>query len=157
MLVLPPQQSAAAGGQYAIADHAHFTASQAKDWSLTMPTYEYACPKCGIVEAFQSIKEDALTKCPQCKKAKVQRMVSMGGGVIFKGSGFWETDYNRSSDYQSKSKTESGGTAKTDAPATTPASTTPATTPAPATTKTSTDVAPQPKAQSKPAALKPKS
>lgn len=73
-----------------------------------MPTYEYACPKCGIVEAFQSIKEDALTKCPQCKKAKVQRMVSLGGGVIFKGSGFWETDYNRSSDYQSKSKSENG-------------------------------------------------
>jgi putative FmdB family regulatory protein len=72
-----------------------------------MPTYEYACPKCGIVEAFQSIKEKALTKCPQCKKAKVIRMISGGGGVIFKGSGFWETDYNRSSDYQSKTKSES--------------------------------------------------
>ncbi len=75
-----------------------------------MPTYEYACPKCGIVEAFQSIKEKAYTKCPQCKKAKVHRMISGGGGVIFKGSGFWETDYNRSSDYQSKAKNE-GGTA----------------------------------------------
>ncbi len=71
-----------------------------------MPTYEYACPKCGIVEAFQSIKEPALTKCPTCKKAKVQRMVSLGGGVIFKGSGFWETDYNRSTDYQAKHKAE---------------------------------------------------
>ena len=71
-----------------------------------MPTYEYACPKCGIVEVFQSIKEAALTKCPTCKKAKVQRMVSLGGGVIFKGSGFWETDYNRSSDYQTKSKAD---------------------------------------------------
>lgn len=71
-----------------------------------MPTYDYACPTCGIVEVFQSIKEDALKKCPRCKKAKVQRMVSAGGGVIFKGSGFWETDYNRSGDYRAKSKTE---------------------------------------------------
>ena len=84
-----------------------------------MPTYDYACPKCGIVEVFQSIKEDALKKCPRCKKAKVQRMVSAGGGVIFKGSGFWETDYNRSSDYQAKSKSEqeakAGGGKKDDA------------------------------------------
>jgi putative FmdB family regulatory protein len=79
-----------------------------------MPTYEYACPKCGIVEAFQSIKEDALTTCPQCKKAKVHRMISTGGGVIFKGSGFWETDYNRSSDYASKTKAEKTGSEKTD-------------------------------------------
>ena len=71
-----------------------------------MPTYEYACPKCGIVEAFQSIKEPALTKCPTCKKAKVQRMISGGGGVIFKGSGFWETDYNRSGDYAKKQKAD---------------------------------------------------
>ncbi len=69
-----------------------------------MPTYEYACPSCGIVEVFQSIKEDALTKCPKCKKRKVTRMVSTGGGIIFKGSGFWETDYNRSKDYSKKSK-----------------------------------------------------
>src|SRR5688572_1068256 len=71
-----------------------------------MPTYEYACPTCGIVEAFQSIKEPALTKCPSCKKAKVQRMVSSGAGVIFKGSGFWETDYNRGGDYAKKQKAD---------------------------------------------------
>ena len=88
-----------------------------------MPTYEYACPKCGIVEVFQSIKEAALTKCPTCKKAKVQRMVSLGGGVIFKGSGFWETDYNRSSDYQTKCKADSAAPAptSTDKPASAPA------------------------------------
>ncbi|MBA3708451.1 MAG: zinc ribbon domain-containing protein [Planctomycetes bacterium] len=73
-----------------------------------MPTYEYACPTCGIVEVFQSIKEAPLKKCPQCKKQKVTRIVSGGSGVIFKGSGFWETDYNRSSDYQKKTKDESG-------------------------------------------------
>lgn len=71
-----------------------------------MPTYEYACPTCGIVEAFQSIKEPALTKCPSCKRAKVQRMVSTGAGVIFKGSGFWETDYNRGGDYAKKQKAD---------------------------------------------------
>ncbi len=70
----------------------------------TMPTYEYACPNCGIVEVFQSIKEKALTRCPQCKKRKVARMLSGGAGIIFKGSGFWETDYNRSDDYKKKSK-----------------------------------------------------
>lgn len=80
-----------------------------------MPTYEYACPTCGIVEAFQSIKEPALTKCPTCKKAKVQRMVSLGGGVIFKGSGFWETDYNRSGDYAKKQKADVAPDASTSA------------------------------------------
>lgn len=60
-----------------------------------MPTYEYACSACGIVEAFQSMREDPLTICPTCKKRKVHRIVSLGSGVIFKGSGFWETDYNR--------------------------------------------------------------
>ena len=80
-----------------------------------MPTYEYACPRCGIVEAFQSIKEPALTKCPTCKKAKVQRMVSLGGGVIFKGSGFWETDYNRSGDYAKKQKADVAPDASTSA------------------------------------------
>ncbi len=78
-----------------------------------MPTYEYACPKCGLVEAFQSIKEDALTKCPVCKKQKVTRMVSLGGGVIFKGSGFWETDYNRSKEYSDKTKGENAKPATT--------------------------------------------
>lgn len=73
-----------------------------------MPTYEYACPKCGIVECFQSIKDPALTKCPQCKKAKVTRLLSTGGGVIFKGSGFWETDYHRSADYKKRESAESG-------------------------------------------------
>jgi|GEM_PF-3049565 len=70
-----------------------------------MPTYEYACPKCGIVEHFQSIKAEALTICPQCQKAKVTRMFSGGGAVLFKGDGFWETDY-RSEAYRSQAKKE---------------------------------------------------
>lgn len=73
-----------------------------------MPTYEYACPTCGIVEQFQSIKDAPLKKCPQCRIAKVTRLFSGGGGVIFKGSGFWETDYNRSADYSTRAGAESG-------------------------------------------------
>lgn len=68
-----------------------------------MPTYEYSCDRCGLMEVFQSIKESALTVCPTCGGKKIQRMISSGGGVIFKGGGFWETDYNRSADYKKKS------------------------------------------------------
>lgn len=72
-----------------------------------MPTYEYACDRCGIVEVFQSIKAAPLTKCPQCRTGAVSRLISGGSGVVFTGSGFWETDYNRSSDYSAKKKQES--------------------------------------------------
>ena len=86
-----------------------------------MPTYEYACDRCGIVEVFQSIKAAALTKCPQCKTGGVFCLISGGNGVMFIGTGFWETDYNRSKDYASKQKSESScaaaPTAKADAPA----------------------------------------
>lgn len=116
-----------------------------------MPTYEYACPTCGIVEAFQSIKEPALTKCPTCKKAKVQRMISGGGGVIFKGSGFWETDYNRSGDYAKKQKADVGPDANKSAgkdskPTDKPISTSPAGGAGAA----AGDVSPKAKAQAKP-------
>lgn len=114
-----------------------------------MPTYEYACPTCGIVEAFQSIKEPALTKCPSCKKAKVQRMISSGGGVIFKGSGFWETDYNRSGDYAKKQKADVAPAAATTKPTDKPLTTSPA---GGAGATASADVAPKAKAQLKPQA-----
>ena len=56
-----------------------------------MPTYEYACTKCGHqFEAFQSFSEDALTQCPECK-GEVQKAYS-NVGVVFKGSGFYKTD-----------------------------------------------------------------
>lgn len=58
-----------------------------------MPTYEYECQGCGRrVEYFQSIKEDPRTECPRCK-GLLKRMVSRGTGLIFKGSGFYVTDY----------------------------------------------------------------
>lgn len=59
-----------------------------------MPTYEYVCPKCGHeFEAFQSMKDEPLTKCPKCKKSGVKRLVGGGAGLIFKGTGFYITDY----------------------------------------------------------------
>ena len=58
-----------------------------------MPTYEYRCEKCGHeFEAFQSMTEDPLKECPQCG-GKVKRLISPGAGLIFKGSGFYITDY----------------------------------------------------------------
>lgn len=72
-----------------------------------MPTYEYECARCGEMDIFQSITEDALERCPVCKSRRFSRRISGGGGVIFRGSGFWETDYNRSADYQQKAKGES--------------------------------------------------
>lgn len=62
-----------------------------------MPTYEYSCLKCGKnFEVFQSMKDTALKECTCGKKGKVRRNISGGAGLIFKGSGFYETDYKRS-------------------------------------------------------------
>ncbi len=57
-----------------------------------MPTYEYKCPKCGKFDVFQKISDKAIESCPRCGE-KVQRVISGGTGVIFKGSGFYTTDY----------------------------------------------------------------
>ena len=74
-----------------------------------MPTYEYACDACGYqFETFQSITARALRKCPQCGKLKLSRLIGTGAGIIFKGSGFYETDY-RSEGYKEAKKKESGG------------------------------------------------
>src|SRR5438128_2422255 len=74
-----------------------------------MPTYEYKCDACGEkFEKFQSIKADAIRKCPFCGKNKVQRLISTGAGLIFKGSGFYITDY-RSESYKEAAKAESPG------------------------------------------------
>lgn len=59
-----------------------------------MPTYEYACQKCGHqFEQFQSMRDEPLKKCPRCKKAGLKRLVGGGAGLIFKGTGFYITDY----------------------------------------------------------------
>jgi putative FmdB family regulatory protein len=81
-----------------------------------MPTYDYECSACKHKwEEFQSIKAEPTKKCPECKKAKAKRLIGTGAGVIFKGSGFYQTDY-RSSSYQKaadadkSSQSESSGT-----------------------------------------------
>ena len=72
-----------------------------------MPTYEYRCEACGHdFEAFQSIKAEPIKKCPECGKKKVKRLMGIGAGVIFKGSGFYETDY-RSESYKKAAKADS--------------------------------------------------
>lgn len=56
-----------------------------------MPTYDYLCPNCGVFDHFQSMTEPALQTCPTCSQP-VQRLISGGTGIIFKGSGFFNTD-----------------------------------------------------------------
>jgi len=71
-----------------------------------MPTYEYQCKKCNYVfEKFQSIKDEPLKRCPRCKGA-VKRLIGTGAGIIFKGSGFYETDYKKKSSVKPAEKKE---------------------------------------------------
>ncbi len=58
-----------------------------------MPTYDYRCDDCqSIFEQVQSIHDAALTQCPHCKGPHIKRLIGAGGGIIFKGSGFYVTD-----------------------------------------------------------------
>ena len=96
-----------------------------------MPTYDYECQKCGTrFEVFQSMNDAKLTDCRESAcDGELKRLLGTGGGILFKGSGFYQTDY-RSSSYQAAAKADGGGgsTAKADAPA----ASSPAATPAPA-------------------------
>jgi putative FmdB family regulatory protein len=74
-----------------------------------MPTYDYVCEACGHkFEAFQSIKAEPIKICPACEKNTVRRLIGMGGGIIFKGSGFYCTDY-RDSSYKAAAKSDKSG------------------------------------------------
>ena len=76
-----------------------------------MPTYEYICEGCGCeFERFQSIMEKPLRTCPECGKRKAKRLIGRGSGIIFKGSGFYQTDY-RSESYKKAAESETAGTA----------------------------------------------
>lgn len=71
-----------------------------------MPTYDYRCDACGHeMELFQSITAKPAKKCPDCGRNKLKRLIGTGAGVIFKGSGFYETDY-RSESYKKAEKAE---------------------------------------------------
>lgn len=83
-----------------------------------MPTYDYRCGKCSHEwELFQSIKASPVKKCPACGKAGAKRVIGAGAGIIFRGSGFYQTDY-RSEGYKkaaaAESKASAGGESKSD-------------------------------------------
>ncbi len=79
-----------------------------------MPTYDYVCQACHHeMEAFQSMTAKPLRKCPECGRQKLKRLIGTGAGVIFKGSGFYETDY-RSESYKKGEKAEADSTKKSD-------------------------------------------
>jgi putative FmdB family regulatory protein len=82
-----------------------------------MPTYDYKCSACGhTFELFQSITAEPIKKCPHCGKSKAKRLLGTGAGLIFKGSGFYITDY-RSDAYQKAAKGDappSGSESKSD-------------------------------------------
>ncbi|HMS15968.1 MAG TPA: zinc ribbon domain-containing protein [Planctomycetota bacterium] len=71
-----------------------------------MPTYDYQCEACGHKEEiFQKMSEDAIRTCTKCKKKKFLRLIGTGGGILFKGSGFYQTDY-RNSSYSTDAKND---------------------------------------------------
>lgn len=79
-----------------------------------MPTYEYRCKACKAeMEIFHSMTEDARTECPECGEEELERLISAGGGVIFKGSGFYETDY-RSDSYKAGAEAAKKDTSSSD-------------------------------------------
>ena len=87
-----------------------------------MPTYDYVCDSCEhAFELFQSIKENPKRKCPECGRQKLRRLIGPGAAIVFKGSGFYKTDY-RSESYKkaaaadkSSATASSSGSAKSDA------------------------------------------
>ena len=88
-----------------------------------MPTYDYECDACDHkFELYQSIMADPEKKCPKCKKLKLRRLIGTGAAVVFKGTGFYQTDY-RSESYKksaaSESKSSSESTSSTDSKGTT--------------------------------------
>jgi len=71
-----------------------------------MPTYDYECDACQhAFEEFQSMMDKPLKKCPKCRKSKLRRLIGTGAAIIFKGSGFYQTDY-RSESYKSAAKAD---------------------------------------------------
>jgi putative FmdB family regulatory protein len=87
--------------------------------STQMPTYEYACSKCGHhFDQFQSMRDEPLRKCPKCHKMALKRLIGGGAGLIFKGSGFYITDYkNKGMAKAAASESAPAASPKADKPA----------------------------------------
>lgn len=82
-----------------------------------MPTYDYVCDACEhAFEEFQSISDKPLRACPKCKRKKLKRLIGAGGAVIFKGTGFYQTDY-RSKEYKASAKADCAPSAPAAKPA----------------------------------------
>jgi len=78
-----------------------------------MPTYDYECDACGHeFELFQSISDPVKRKCPECGKQKLRRLFGTGAAVVFKGSGFYQTDY-RSESYKKAAEKDKKSAEKT--------------------------------------------
>jgi putative FmdB family regulatory protein len=80
-----------------------------------MPTYDYECDACGHkFELFQSISAPVEKKCPECKKNKLRRLIGTGAAVVFKGSGFYQTDYRSDSYKKAADKDKPSSESKSD-------------------------------------------
>ena len=78
-----------------------------------MPTYEYICKNCGYeFEQFQPITAGPLKMCTQCGRRKLKRLIGSGSGIIFKGSGFYQTDYRSENYKKGAKKAKDSGTKK---------------------------------------------
>jgi putative FmdB family regulatory protein len=111
-----------------------------------MPTYSYQCESCQHqFDLFQKITEEPAKICPQCNTPSLKRLIGPGAGFIFKGSGFYITDY-RSKEYQEKAKQDSSASTATTSTST-PSTSTPSTS-----TPTSTSSTPTPSTPAKPVA-----
>ena len=80
-----------------------------------MPTYDYECDACGhTFELFQGINEPVQKKCPKCGKLRLRRLFGTGGAVVFKGSGFYQTDYRSDSYKKAAEKDKPASESKSD-------------------------------------------
>ncbi len=80
-----------------------------------MPTYDYECDACKhTFELYQGINAEVEKKCPECKKNKLRRLLGTGAAIVFKGSGFYQTDYRSESYKKSQAADGSGGSAKSE-------------------------------------------